>query len=166
MRRYRVAETPAPCRKPAGLYVLGPADVYALSVRMTRHRQEVFRVLLLDGRHRLLRNVIASIGTIDAALVHPRDVFREAIRRNAAAVVLVHNHPSGDPTPSRDDIELTRRLVGAGKLLGIGVLDHLVVAKGGYVSLREYRPPHGYCDNPFEGGDECSTRAASTPSGT
>jgi len=166
MRRYRVAETPAPYKKPAGLYVLGPADVYALSIRMTRHRQEVFRALVLNGRHRLLTTVTVGIGTLDGTIVHPRDVFREAVRRNAAAVVLVHNHPSGDPAPSTEDVEITRRLVSAGKLLGISVLDHLVVAKGGYVSLREYRPPHGYYDNPFEGGDECSTRAASTSSGT
>jgi DNA repair protein RadC len=103
---------------------------------------------------------MVSKGTLDAALVHPRDVFREAIRRNAAAVVLVHNHPSGDPEPSRDDLELTRRLHRAGALVGIEVLDHVIVAKGGYVSLRERG------DTFDEGGAECSTRAASTPSVT
>jgi DNA repair protein RadC len=94
-----------------------------------------------------------SIGTLGAALVHPRDVFREAIRRNVAAVVLVHNHPSGDPEPSRDDIELTRRLSSVGKLVGIEVIDHVIVAKDGYVSLRER-------GGAFADEDESESRAA------
>ena len=99
-----------------------------------------------------------SKGTLSSALVHPRDVFREAIRRNAAAIVLVHNHPSGDPAPSGDDMELTRRLAKIGALVGIDVLDHVIVAKEGYVSLRE----QGNVFN--ERSDECSSQAASTRS--
>lgn len=138
MRKYRVAETPAPYTKPAGLYVLGPGDIYALSAQMIRRRQEVFRALIFNTRHRLLVQVTVGVGTLDATLVHPRDVFREAVRRNAAAVILVHNHPSGNPEPSPDDIGLTERLVKAGQLLGVDVLDHVIVASGGYFSLREH----------------------------
>ena len=99
--------------------------------------RERFLVLLLDGRHRVIRPVVASEGTLTASLVHPREVFAPALREPAAAVVLVHNHPSGDPTPSREDREVTARLGAAGELLGIPVLDHVVVAEQGFVSLRE-----------------------------
>ena len=98
---------------------------------------ERFVVVLLDGRHRVIRPVLTSLGTLTASLVHPREVFGPALREPAAAVVLVHNHPSGDPTPSREDREITVRLAAAGELLGIPVLDHVVVAEQGFVSLRE-----------------------------
>jgi DNA repair protein RadC len=98
---------------------------------------EEFHVVLLDARHRVIRSVLSSRGTLTASLVHPREVFRPALREAAAAIVLVHNHPSGDPTPSPEDRELTRRLASAGLLLGIPVLDHVVVADRGFVSLRE-----------------------------
>jgi len=114
-----------------------PIDVATVCVRMCRYKQEVFRVLLLDARHRLLQKVMVSKGSLNASLVHPRDVFRRAIVKNAACIILVHNHPSGDPEPSSDDLELTTRLAKAGTLLGIEVLDHVIVAKNGYVSLRE-----------------------------
>jgi DNA repair protein RadC len=104
-------------------------------LRDTPH--ERFLVLLLDGRHRVLREVTASQGTLTASLVHPREVFRLALREAAAAVILVHNHPSGDPTPSREDREVTERLVHVGEILGVPVLDHVIVAERGYVSLRE-----------------------------
>ena len=80
---------------------------------------------------------MASQGTLTASLVHPREVFRLALREAAAAVILVHNHPSGDPTPSREDREVTERLVQVGEILGVPVLDHVIVAERGYVSLRE-----------------------------
>lgn len=98
---------------------------------------ERFGVLLLDTRHRLLRTRILSVGSLDASVVHPREVFREAILAGAAAIVLFHNHPSGDPSPSRDDISLTRRLMAAGELIGIDVLDHVVLADSRYASLKE-----------------------------
>ena len=137
MPRYQVGEMPATYVKPARPQVQRPEDVSRLCRPIVRYCQEVFCALLLDARHRLLRKVTVSKGTLSASLVHPRDVFRSAIRMNAAAVVLVHNHPSGDPEPSHDDIDLTQRLVKSGKLLGIEVLDHVVVVEGGYVSLRE-----------------------------
>jgi len=104
---------------------------------MTEYKQEVFRVLLLTAQHDVFRKLTVSKGTINAALVHPRDVFRDAIRLNAAAIIVVHNHPSGVPEPSREDEELTERLHRSGQLLGVEVLDHIIVAKGGCVSLRE-----------------------------
>lgn len=92
-------------------------------------------VLLLDTKHRLLEAVTVSIGSIDHTFMSPREVFRDALLGNAAAVVLAHNHPSGDPEPSRDDERVTARLVRAGRLVGIEVLDHLVVAGPDWVSL-------------------------------
>lgn len=93
-------------------------------------------MLLLNARHEVMRRILCSRGTLNASLVHPREVFRPAIIASAAAVILVHNHPSGDPEPSEEDIALTGRLVQAGRILGIEVLDHVIVAKRGYVSLR------------------------------
>jgi DNA repair protein RadC len=94
-------------------------------------------VVLLDARQRVLRSEVVSQGTLTASLVHPREVFRPALRDAAAALVLVHNHPSGDPTPSAEDREVTSRLARAGEILGIRVVDHVVVAERGFCSLRE-----------------------------
>jgi len=104
------------------------------------HPEERFGVLLLDTRHRAIRAVPISRGTLDASLVHPREVFRAAADHAAAAVVLFHNHPSGDPAPSADDVQLTRRLVDAGDLMGIAVLDHVVLGDACWHSLRESVP--------------------------
>jgi len=93
--------------------------------------------LMLDSRHRVIRTALLSIGTVDASIVHPREVFRAAAAAGAAAVILFHNHPSGDPAPSGDDVELTRRIVRAGELMGITVIDHIIVAENCYHSLRE-----------------------------
>ena len=99
-------------------------------------KKEHFLALLLDTRNRLIRTSTVSMGSLDSSVVHPREVFKEAISASAASVIFVHNHPSGDPEPSEDDIELTRRLVEAGKLLGILVLDHIIVGDGNYMSLK------------------------------
>ena len=118
--------------------VRGPTDVFRHFHPRLRHaHHERFLVVLLDGRHRMLREVMISQGTLTASLVHPREVFRPALREAAAAVVLVHNHPSGDPTPSTEDREITLRLADAGVLLGVPVLDHVVVAERGWTSLCE-----------------------------
>jgi len=105
--------------------------------RLRGLEQETFLALLLDGKHRLLRTVRVSEGTLTTSLVHPREVFRTAVRESAAAVIAVHNHPSGDPEPSQEDAEVTRRLREAGVLLGIPLLDHVIVGEGTYVSMRE-----------------------------
>lgn len=100
---------------------------------------EHFGVLLLDTRHRVIRAAVLSIGTLDASIVHPREVFREATAAGAAALVLFHNHPSGDPEPSDDDCRLTERLVAAGVLMGIDVIDHVILGDVRYFSFREHR---------------------------
>jgi DNA repair protein RadC len=111
--------------------------------RLRDWRRESFHVVLLDGRHRMMAVEAVSLGTLTASLVHPREVFREAIRRAAAAMLLVHNHPSGDPSPSQEDRDVTRRLEAAGELLGIRVLDHVIVAEDGYFSFRQQDPEFG-----------------------
>ena len=135
--RYRVGDSAAPTYGALSAPLLTqPESAAELCRAMARYRVEVFRVLLLDARHRLIRKVTVSKGTISASIVHPREVFRPAIVASAAAMIVVHNHPSGDPEPSRDDVELTKRLVRAGELLGIPVLDHLVVVRSGFLSLK------------------------------
>jgi DNA repair protein RadC len=99
--------------------------------------RETFHVLVLDGKHRLRRRERISEGTLTTSLVHPREVFGLALREGAAALIVAHNHPSGDPEPSSEDLAVTRRLVSAGRLVGVPLLDHVVVAAGGYVSMRE-----------------------------
>jgi len=98
---------------------------------------EQFGLLLLDTKHRVLRMTRLSVGTLDASIVHPREVFRAATAANADAIVLFHNHPSGDPAPSDDDVALTKRMIRAGELMGITVLDHIIVAENAFASLRE-----------------------------
>ena len=98
--------------------------------------QEVFVALCLDAKHRLNRAVRISQGTLTSSLVHPREVFRVAVREGAAALLVAHNHPSGDPTPSAEDLVVTRRLFEAGKLLGVPLLDHVVLGAGRHVSIR------------------------------
>lgn len=121
-----------------GSSISGPSDVFRHFHPILRHAcQECFIVLLLDGRQRVLGKQVISRGTLTASLVHPREVFRPALAACAASLVLVHNHPSGDPTPSAEDRAVTQRLVEAGELLGVRVVDHIVVAEGGFVSLRD-----------------------------
>ena len=100
---------------------------------------EQFGVLLLDTKQRVLRTSVLSVGTLDASIVHPREVFREATAAGAAAIVLFHNHPSGDPEPSDDDIKLTDRMAAAGVLMGIQVVDHVILGDARYYSFREQR---------------------------
>ncbi len=100
--------------------------------------REVFGILLVDTRNRVTGLHVVSMGTLNGSLVHPRECFKAAILGNAAGLILFHNHPSGDPTPSREDVGLTQRLFEAGRLLGIEVLDHLVLGDDGrYVSFKE-----------------------------
>jgi len=98
---------------------------------------ETFGLLALDARHRPKREVVVSVGCLTSSVVHPREVFQEAIVSRAAALILFHNHPSGDPEPSAEDVALTRRLASAGTLMGIEILDHLVLGAGRFVSLKQ-----------------------------
>jgi DNA repair protein RadC len=118
--------------------IQGPGDVYLrLGPRLRDLPQEEFHALLLDTRHRVIREVLVTRGTLDASLITPREVFRVAVVEGAAAVILVHNHPSGDPTPSPDDRAVTRQIAEAGHALGIPVLDHVIVGDGRFASLAE-----------------------------
>lgn len=116
----------------------GPRDVYERCAPTMRDLdREEFRVLLLNAQHEVNRELTVTTGVLDGSVIHPREVFKEAIARRAAALILVHNHPSGDPTPSAEDRAVTRQLTGAGQVIGIPVLDHVVVGDGRYVSFVE-----------------------------
>jgi DNA repair protein RadC len=126
-------------RTPGARTVLsGPAEVYAaFGALMEDLRHEVLRIALLDAQNGLLCDRIVSEGTLSATLVHPREVFKPAILESAASVILLHNHPSGDPTPSREDIRLTRQLVECSRMLDVPIHDHVVIGRGRFVSLAE-----------------------------
>jgi DNA repair protein RadC len=126
-------------RTPGARTVLGcPAEVHAaFAPLMEDLPREVFRVALLDAQNVLLRDIVVSEGTLSASLVHPREVFKPALLEPAASLILVHNHPSGDPTPSREDLRLTRQLAECARLLDLRINDHVVIGRGGYVSLAE-----------------------------
>jgi DNA repair protein RadC len=127
-RRYRGRKLPE---------IRGPDDVVRLvGPKLRKETREHFLVLLLNARHEVMGQETVSVGSLNASIVHPREVFRPAVVASAAATVLAHNHPSGDPEPSEEDLAITKRLVQVGELLGISVLDHVIVAKHGCVSLR------------------------------
>lgn len=122
----------------AGVPIRSPRDVVAAYAnRLEDLPVEEFHVAVLDSQHRLERDITVTRGILNSSLVHPREVFREAIAERAAAVVLVHNHPSGDPTPSADDRLVTDQLVAAGRLLDIPVHDHVIIGRGRYTSFAE-----------------------------
>ena len=118
--------------------IRSPKDVVAaFAHRLEDLPVEEFHVAILDAQHRLERDVTVTRGILNSSLVHPREVFREAIAERAAAIILVHNHPSGDPTPSADDRNVTDQLVAAGRLLDIPVHDHVIIGRGRYTSFAE-----------------------------
>ena len=121
-----------------GAPVRSPRDVVEVfGPRLEDLPVEEFHVAVLDSQHRLERDITVTRGILNSSLVHPREVFREAIAERAAAVILVHNHPSGDPTPSADDRQVTEQLVAAGRLLDIPVHDHIIIGRGRYTSFAE-----------------------------
>lgn len=123
---------------PTGWTVRSPRDVYDhLGVEMAALEREELRVVVLNAKNLVVRVAVAYAGNVSASLVRVGELFRDAVRMDASGVVLVHNHPSGDPTPSPDDLHLTAEAIAAGRLLDIDVLDHVVVASRGYASLRE-----------------------------
>lgn len=117
--------------------IQSPRDVLAQVQEILHRKKENFVVLYLNARNQLIHKEFVSIGSLNSALVHPREVFLPAIQHLSASIILIHNHPSGDCDPSSEDIELTRRLVSAGELLGIEVLDHLIVSSSTYLSMKE-----------------------------
>jgi len=119
--------------------VRGPESVYELCRDIRAANREHFVGFYLNSRNQVLRREIISIGSLNASIVHPREVFAPAIAVSAASLVLAHNHPSGDPTPSEEDLAITRRLLEAGRIIGIDVLDHVIVARESYASFKERR---------------------------
>jgi len=127
-RRYR-GKTPKPVR--------GPEDVFDLiGKKLCAESREHFVAILLNARHEPIAVETISVGSLNASIVHPREVFRPAILAAAASIIVAHNHPSGDPEPSEEDLSITRRLAEVGELVGIGLLDHVVIARRGITSLR------------------------------
>jgi DNA repair protein RadC len=114
-----------------------PTDTVALLAEIKDQRKEHFLCLYLNARNQVIHKEVISIGSLSASIVHPREVFQVALNHAAASVILAHNHPSGDVSPSQEDIELTRRLVAAGEIMGIEVLDHIIIGSAEILSLRE-----------------------------
>lgn len=100
-------------------------------------KKEVFKAILLDVKNHVIKQLNISVGSLNSSIVHPREVFCEAVKVSSSGIIFVHNHPSGDPEPSREDIDTTERLIQAGNILGIKVLDHIIIGDGKYVSLKE-----------------------------
>ncbi len=113
-------------------------SVYSFFAPVVKNmKKEIFLCALLDAKNRFVREVKISEGTLTNSLIHPHEAFKEAIRESAASIIFVHNHPSGDPEPSRDDLAVTEKLKNAGQIVGIAVLDHVIIGDGRYVSLKE-----------------------------
>jgi DNA repair protein RadC len=123
--------------RPGDRYTTPQAVFAHFHERLRAIKRERFIALLLDSKNRLLREVGISEGSLTASIVHPREVFGPVVRESAAAVLFVHNHPSGDPTPSREDLDITQRLKEAGDLMGVRVLDHIIIGSEDYVSLAD-----------------------------
>lgn len=118
--------------------IRSPADVYSmLYPGMREQKREKLVVLYLDTKNQVLKEEVVSIGSLNSSIVHPREVFKSALMESSASVIISHNHPSGDPTPSKEDIAITEKLIEGGKILGIDVLDHVIIGDGRYVSLKD-----------------------------
>lgn len=121
-----------------GVSVQAPGDIAKMFMDEMRHLdREHFKAALLNTKNHILKVVTVSIGSLNASIVHPREILKPAISASAASIILVHNHPTGDPTPSREDIEFTRRFAKCGDLMGIRLLDHIIIGAGSYRSLKE-----------------------------
>lgn len=118
--------------------IRGPGDIATLFMDDMRHfDKEHFRAVLLNTKNQILKVVTVSIGSLNASIVHPREILKPAISASAASIILVHNHPTGDPSPSTEDVEFTRRFARCGELIGIQLLDHVIIGAGRYASLKE-----------------------------
>jgi DNA repair protein RadC len=124
--------------------ITSPTDAAnLLMLEMGHLEQEHLRTVLLDTKNRVLETPTVYIGNVNASIIRAAEIFKNAIRANAAALIVAHNHPSGDPTPSPEDVQVTRSLVEAGKLLGIEVLDHIIIGRNQFISLKEKRMGFG-----------------------
>ena len=136
--RYSIKKTDAGEPVVVGRTLKSPKESAALLMSVLENQPtEVFAILCLSTKHRVIAFHEVSRGTLDSTLVHPREVFKAALLANAAAIVVSHNHPSGDPSPTLEDLEVTTRLVAAGEILGIPVLNHIVIGDGRYFSFKE-----------------------------
>ncbi len=117
--------------------ILSPKDVWDELKDIRDNKKEHFVIFFLDSRNQEIKREIISIGSLNASLIHPREVFEPAVKNLAAQVILAHNHPSGDPEPSEEDLEINKRLVEAGKILGIEVIDHIIITKDSFISFKE-----------------------------
>jgi len=125
-------------KQPKLVKIKTPKDVASYMMdKMAYLKQEHFIILILDSKNQIRKEATITIGTINASLVHPREVFAKAIQEHAVSIILLHNHPSGDPTPSQEDINVTHRLVKVGELVGISVLDHIIIGARNFMSLKE-----------------------------
>ena len=123
--------------KQTEVFLRSPQEVFEYAKDLIRLKKEYLRGLYVDTRNKLVRDEVIAIGTLNASLAHPREVFHPAIESHAAAIILVHNHPSGDSSPSKDDIELTKQIYKASKILDIEILDHVIIGNEKYFSLKE-----------------------------
>jgi len=121
------------------IYIHSPEDTIKIISGLKNNKKENFVALYLDARNKLIYQETISIGSLNASIVHPREVFEPAIQYLAAQIILAHNHPSGDPEPSTEDLAITKRLVESGKILGIEITDHIIVAKNGFISFKAKR---------------------------
>ncbi|MEW9124211.1 MAG: DNA repair protein RadC [Thermotaleaceae bacterium] len=120
------------------LQITSPKDIASIFMEEMRYyKKEYFKVLLLNTKNEIISTELISIGNLNASLVHPREVFVQAIKKSAASMVLLHNHPSGNPIPSQEDIAITKRLIEAAKIIGIDILDHIIIGDGVYKSFKE-----------------------------
>ncbi|MEN6314063.1 MAG: DNA repair protein RadC [Clostridiaceae bacterium] len=118
--------------------IKSPVEVSMLLMEEMRHlKKEIFKIILLNTKNHIIKYLNVSVGSLNSSIVHPREVFSEAVKAGCSGMLLAHNHPSGDPEPSREDIETTQRLVNAGNILGIKVLDHVIIGDGRYISFKE-----------------------------
>ncbi|MCT4508338.1 MAG: DNA repair protein RadC [Tepidibacter sp.] len=118
--------------------ITGPDDIVSMYMEDIRYlKKEVFKAILLNTKNEVISDVEISVGTLNSSLVHPREVFIEAIKRSTNKIILMHNHPSGNPDPSREDKNITKRLIEGGKILGIDIIDHIIVGDGMYFSFKE-----------------------------
>jgi DNA repair protein RadC len=122
-------------RKP--VTIKHPSDIYDIAKRYAYNEQEYFLVLTLDGSHSVISSSIVTIGLVNRTIVHPREVFKHAISDNASAIIVCHNHPSGCLDPSDEDLKITKKLEGAGNIIGIRLLDHVIISKTDYYSFRQ-----------------------------
>ncbi len=124
--------------RPASISLTSPQDVARfLMEEMRYYQKEYFRIVLLNTKNQIISVEDVSVGSLNSSIVHPREIFNHPVKKSAASILLVHNHPSGDPSPSKEDLDVTKRLIEAGNILGIQVLDHVIVGDGRYLSFKE-----------------------------